>query len=38
LEAAKREHLDRVKLNTVMVRGMNDDEIVEIVEFADEHG
>jgi len=38
LEAAKQAGLNPIKLNTVVVRGVNDDEIVELVESAREHG
>jgi cyclic pyranopterin phosphate synthase len=38
LEAAERAGLGPIKVNTVVVRGLNDDEITEMVEFASEHG
>jgi cyclic pyranopterin phosphate synthase len=30
--------LDRLKINSVVIRGFNDDEIVDLLEFAGEHG
>ncbi len=36
--AAKSHGLDPVKINTVVERGVNDDEIVALVEFARRHG
>ena len=38
LRAARAAGLDPVKVNAVPVRGVNDDEIVELVEFALRHG
>jgi len=38
LRAAKRAGLGPVKINTVVVRGVNDDEVAELVGFAAEHG
>lgn len=37
LEAAKRLSFPRIKINTVIERGVNDDEILDLVAFAREH-
>ena len=37
IEAARRSTLRPLKLNAVVMRGVNDDEIVDLVEFAIEH-
>jgi GTP 3',8-cyclase len=36
--AAKRHGLDPIKLNAVVERGVNDDDIIPLVEFSREHG
>lgn len=36
IDAAQREDFDLIKLNTVVIRGFNDDEILELVRFAAE--
>ncbi len=38
LWAAKREGLQPIKINTVVERGVNDDEIIDLVEFSRSHG
>ena len=38
IESALREGLVPVKLNTVVMRGINDDELASIIDFAQEHG
>ena len=38
LFAAKRHGLEPIKLNAVIERGVNDDDIIPLVEFAREHG
>ena len=38
VEAARRAGFDPIKLNTVVIRDMNDDEILELVEYCREHG
>ncbi len=35
---AAAEHISRVKLNCVLIRGINDDEVVELISFADSRG
>ena len=37
IEAARRSSLKPLKLNAVVMRGVNEDEVVELVEFAIEH-
>ena len=37
IEAARRSRLRPLKLNAVVMRGVNDDEVVDLVEFAIEH-
>lgn len=37
IEAARRSSLKPLKLNAVVIRGVNDDEVAELVEFAIEH-
>ena len=37
IEAAKRAHLEPIRVNAVVVRGTNDDEIVELARFAREN-
>jgi cyclic pyranopterin phosphate synthase len=37
IEAAQAAGFDRIKLNTVVMRGVNDDELVDLVEFARTH-
>ncbi len=38
IEAARRAGFDRVKLNAVILRGVNDDEVVDLAAFAIERG
>ncbi len=38
IEAARRAGFDRVKLNAVILRGVNDDEVVDLATFAIERG
>ncbi len=38
IAAAQAAGLGRVKLNSVVIRGYNDDELVELIEFARSHG
>jgi cyclic pyranopterin phosphate synthase len=38
IEAARAAGFDRLKLNTVVMRGVNDDELVDMVRFASERG
>ena len=38
IDAAKEAGFDPVKINTVVQRGVNDDEIVDLAEFGREHG
>lgn len=38
LSEAKKCRLDSIKINTVVVRGVNDDEILDLVEFGRSHG
>ena len=38
VRAAREAGFDSVKLNTVVVRGFNDDELVDLLEFSREHG
>ncbi len=38
IEAARRSSLRPLKLNAVVMRGVNEDEVVDLVEFAIEHG
>jgi cyclic pyranopterin phosphate synthase len=38
LEAAAEVGLSPIKVNVVVIRGVNDDELVDMVRFADEHG
>jgi cyclic pyranopterin phosphate synthase len=38
IAAARAAGFERVKLNTVVVRGFNDDEIVDLIEFGRTHG
>jgi cyclic pyranopterin phosphate synthase len=37
IEAARAVGFERIKLNTVVMRGVNDDELVDLVEFARSH-
>jgi cyclic pyranopterin phosphate synthase len=37
IESARRSNLRPLKLNAVVMRGLNDDEVVDLVEFAIEH-
>jgi cyclic pyranopterin phosphate synthase len=38
IEAARHAGFDHVKLNTVVIRGFNDDEVTDVLEFARERG
>ncbi|WP_272992160.1 GTP 3',8-cyclase MoaA [Porticoccus hydrocarbonoclasticus] len=38
IAAAKRAGIERVKINAVIMRGQNDDEIIALLDFALEHG
>jgi cyclic pyranopterin phosphate synthase len=38
IEAARAAGFDHVKLNTVVIRGFNDDEVTDVLEFARERG
>jgi len=38
ITAAKQEHFENIKLNTVLMRGINDDEALPLVQFAVEQG
>ncbi|OIO58776.1 MAG: GTP 3',8-cyclase MoaA [Alphaproteobacteria bacterium CG_4_10_14_0_2_um_filter_63_37] len=38
LVAAKRAGFERIKINTVVMRGVNDDQIPELIEFCAQHG
>ena len=38
IEAARRAGFDRVKLNVVVIRGYNDDELTDLIEFGRLHG
>ena len=38
IEAAKEAGLDPVKINTVIIKGFNDDEMLDFVDFAERLG
>ena len=38
IEAASRAGFDRIKINAVIIRGVNDDELVDFARFGREHG